>query len=277
MRDELELSIRRARPADKRAVNEICRHIWGGNDYLPDVFDEWVRDRRGGLWLACVGDRPIGVAKLTLRGDREAWLHALRVHPRFRRRGVGAALIAHRLARAETLGARIARLDTSDDNTAVRRLMRRFGFRRVTRYSTWIAPATRGEPPRRATLAELPALLGLRARSDGMLHEIFLRRSIDAREIARDVRAGRCVVEGVPGAPRAMASVEPDGDRLRLRYLAGGGAPLVALLRALPAAARLFRKRRVRITVAERHWRTLHAARYRRAWSGSMLLFEKRL
>ena len=36
---------------------------------------------------ATIDGRPIGVAKLTLLGDHEAWLHGLRVHPRFRRRG----------------------------------------------------------------------------------------------------------------------------------------------------------------------------------------------
>ena len=257
-------------------MNEICRHIWGGNDYLPDVFEEWVRDRRGGLWLACLGDRPIGVGKLTLRGDREAWLHALRVHPRFRKRGVAAALIAHRLARAKTLGARIARLDTSDDNRAIQRLMARFGFRRVGRYSFWSVASRKGEPPRRATAADLPALLRLRDRSDGLLHEEHIRRRIDSHEIARDIRAGRCFVEG-PRDPRAMALVEPAGDRLRLRHLAGSGPDLVALLRALPSVAARRRLHRVRLTVAARHWRALESARYRRTWSGSMLLFEKSL
>src|SRR5437762_12437298 len=120
--------IRAAQPKDKRAVRALCARIWS-DDYIPDLFDEWVRDRRGRFWLAVDDGRVIGIAKLTLIGQHEAWLHALRVDPRHRRSGVGTALLAHRLERARRLGARVARLDTQEANTAVQRTMRRFGLR----------------------------------------------------------------------------------------------------------------------------------------------------
>ena len=273
----IEVSIRRATPRDKRAVSEICRHIWGGSDYVPGVFDQWVRDRRGGLWLAIVGGRSVGVAKLTLLGDHEAWLHALRVHPRYRRRGVARALIAHRLERAKQLGALIARLDTSDDNVAVHRLMRRFGFRRVSRYAMWNAPARRGPLPRQARPRELENLLRLAPQSDGLLHESFVRRRLDPRAIACDIRTGWCYVAADDATPHAMVVLEPYEDRLRMRVLAGSGTHLVDLLRELPALAAAKQKRRVGMTVEARHWRALRAAGYRRPWRGAMLLFEKRL
>src|SRR5436305_1450812 len=124
------MRIRAAQPRDKRAVRDLCDRIRRG-DYVPSVFDDWVRDRRGRLWVALVAGRVVAVAKLTLLGDREAWLHALRVDPRFQRRGVATALVEHRLARARGFGARVARLDTSEDNVAIHRLMRRYAFRRV--------------------------------------------------------------------------------------------------------------------------------------------------
>src|SRR5258708_32471739 len=69
---------RAAQPKDKRAVRALCARIWG-DDYIPDLFDEWLRDRRGRFWVAVEDGRLIGIAKLTLIGDHEAWLHALRV------------------------------------------------------------------------------------------------------------------------------------------------------------------------------------------------------
>lgn len=272
-----ELQIRRARPTDRRAVNEICRHIWGGEDYLPGIFDTWVRDRRGGLWLALLGGVPAGVAKLTLLGDHEAWLHALRVHPRFRKRGVAAALLEHRLARATRLGARLARLDTSFDNVPIHKLMRRFRFRRTDRYTMWRARAARGALPRRATLTELAALRRLNRASDGLLHEEFVRRRLSSHDLARAVRQGSCVVVGPPGRPTAAAIIEPHDERLRLRYLAGAGRPLRELLRALRAEAARQRKSRIGFAAPERQWRAFRAAAFRRPWSGAMLLFEKRL
>src|SRR5207237_6382720 len=106
----------------------MLRRIWE-EDYILDVFEEWARDRRGGLWVAVDDGQIAGIAKLTLLGDHEAWLHALRVDPRHQRKGIGMALLAHRVERARRLGARVARLDTQEDNTAVQRMMRRQGFR----------------------------------------------------------------------------------------------------------------------------------------------------
>ncbi len=277
MRRSIEVTIRRARQSDRRAVREITRTIWGGGDYVPDVFDDWVKDRRGGLWLAIADGRPVGVAKLTLLGDAEAWLHALRVHQRFRGRGVARALMAFRLARAKRLGARVARLDTAHDNTPVHRLMRHFGFQRIARYAFWRARARPGPLPRRATPRDLPALVRLAKNGDGMLHEEFVRRRITRDDVARAVRAGRCLVAGLEGRPGAMAIVESYDDRLRLHHLAGSGQALGQLLRALPAEAARRRKARVGSTASAIHWRALRRAGYRRAWSGSMYLFEKRL
>ncbi|OLC53275.1 MAG: hypothetical protein AUH85_14555 [Chloroflexi bacterium 13_1_40CM_4_68_4] len=271
-----DISVRRARPADKRAVNEICRHIWSGNDYVPEVFDEWVGDRRGGLWLATLDDRPVGVAKLTLLGDREAWLHGLRVHPRFRGRGVARALITHRLARAKALGARVARLDTTDDNFPIHRLMRQLGFRRAGRFSAWAGDAQNGEPPRRATARDIPRLWRLARDSDGLLNEMFVQRRIGEADLKRDVRAGRCFVD-TADRPTAMAIVEPYQNRLRTRHLAGKGRALRQLLRALRAEAKRRNKRSIRVNASSIRWPDLRAAGYRSVWSDSMLLFEKRL
>ena len=128
----------------------MLARIWS-HDYILDVFDDWARDRRGGLWVAVEDGEIVGIAKLTLLCDREAWLHALRVDPRRRRRGIGTALLAHRLERARGLGARVARLDTAEGNVAVHRLMRRFGFRRIGRFTLWMARARAGDAPRRVT------------------------------------------------------------------------------------------------------------------------------
>ncbi len=277
MAKPLDVYIRRARPSDKRAVREIARTIWGGDDYVPEVFDDWVKDRRGGLWLAIVGDRPVGVARLTLLGDREAWLHALRVHPRWRRRGVARVLIAFRLDRAKRLGARIARLDTADDNAPVHQLTRRFGFRRVARYAFWRKPARAGRIPRQANGSELAALWRLARGADLLLHGEFERRILSRDDLARATRAGRCLVVGHLGEPAAMALVEPRVEGLRLRYLAGSGRALRELLSVLPAEASRRGKERVGVTASPALWRALRAARFRRPWSGEMHVFEKRL
>lgn len=271
-----EIRIRRARPADRRAVGVLCRRVWD-DDYVVDAFADWVPDRRGGLWVALVGGRVVGIAKLTLLGDREAWLHALRVDPDHRRRGIAGALLAHRLERARRLGARVARLDTSEDNVAIRRLTRRLGFREIARYTFFVARARSGVPPRRATAFELPRLWRLTRESDGLIHETRVRRRITRADLARAIRAGRCLVAGDPGHPTALAIVEPSAQRLRLRHLAGRGRGLASLLRALPAEAARQGSRQVGVGAPSSRWRAVRAAGYRSPWSNAMLVFERRL
>src|SRR2546428_3233283 len=154
--------IRAAQPKDKRAIRALCKRIWS-DDYIPDLVDEWVRDRRGRFWVAVEDGQVIGIAKLTLTGHDEAWLHALRVDPRHRRKGVANALLAHRIERARRLGARVARLDTQEDNTAVHRMMRRFGFRLREVDSYFERRARRVAAPRRASRADLRAVARLAA------------------------------------------------------------------------------------------------------------------
>ena len=170
----------------------MLARIWS-HDYILDVFDDWARDRRGGLWVAVDDGEIVGIAKLTLLGDREAWLHALRVDPRRRRRGIGTALLAHRLERARGLGARVARLDTAEGNVAVHRLMHRFGFRRIGRFTLWMAPARAGDPPRRVTRSEVPATAWLLGRGDGFLHQPYVERRLTRADVLRATRAGNCL------------------------------------------------------------------------------------
>lgn len=284
-RRDTSISLRRATPRDRAAVDEIC----GPGDYLPEVFDMWVRDRRGGLWVAMIRDRAVGVAKLTLLGDQEAWLHGLRVHPRYRRRGVARALLAHRLERAKRLGARVARLDTSDDNAAVLRLMRRSTFRQIGRFTFWQAPARSGAPPRRALMSELGALDGLVRAGDAILHERFVRRAFARADLQTAVRRGQCLVAGPVGRPTALAIIDPTPrpfgkmrgparPRLGVRHLAGGALGMREIVAGLPAEAHRRGLADAGFTASSRYWAALRLERYRRPWTGSaMLVYEKLL
>lgn len=273
------ISIRAARSSDKRAVARVCSLIWE-DDYVPRAFDGWVRDRRGRLWVACVNGRVVAVAKLTLTGDREAWLHALRVEPRYRRLGVATALLAHRLERARRLGARVARLDTWEGNVAVRRLMRRFGFSPVIRFAHLSARARTGDAPRRARIEQVPKLWRLSRDSDGLIQEGSIghfRRRIARSDLVRAIRARRCLIAGDGDEPAAAAIVEPGDDAIRLSYLAGRGRAVRELLSGLRAEALRQRKKRVGLNLWSKWWRAAEAAGYRKRWPDAHVVFERKL
>jgi ribosomal protein S18 acetylase RimI-like enzyme len=273
---EERIAIRAARPADLRAVRALCARIWS-DDYVPKVFPQWVRDRRGRLWVATVDGTVAGVAKLTLLGDQESWLHGLRVDPRFRKRGIATSLARHRLDRARRLGARTARMDTAEDNTAVRRIARHLGFARIARFTLFVAPASASAPePRRASARELATLWRLTRVSDGLVHEQYAARRIQKADIGGAIRARRAFVAGGI-TPRALALVYPFGERLRVRHLAGRGSAVVDLLRSLRGAAHAAGLRHVAAGLETRHWRAGTAAGFRRPWDDSMFIFERRL
>ena len=272
---EQRIAIRAARPADARAVRALCARIWSG-DYVADVFREWVRDRRGRLWVATVDGTVAGVAKLTLLGDREAWLHGLRVDPRFRRRGIATALASHRLDRARRLGARAARLDTAEDNVAVQRIARHLGFTRIARLTLFVAPARAGTMPRRATARDLASLWRLTQESDGLIHEAHTARRIQRADIGKAIRARRAFRSGT-GEARALALVVAVEERLRLPQLAGRGRAVADLLEGLRAVARAEGLRGVAARLDQRHWPSARAAGYRRAWDDAMFIFERRM
>lgn len=275
------MRIRAAQPGDRRAVRALCARIWS-DDYVPEVFDAWVRDRKGRFWVAIEDRRVIGIAKLTLSGDREAWLHALRVDPRYQRRGVATALLRHRLERARRLGARVARLDTAEDNIAVHRLMRRFGFHRIARVGVYSAPAATGERPRLATRREVARVWALLRARRAMLHEAHFVRSVGRDDVVRAVREGGCYVIGPPGSLSAVAIVRQVRDRGRpsrlvAEVLAGTPAGTRGLLRGLRAEARARRLERVGIAAPETQWPAVRDAGYRRRWPETMFVFERRL
>jgi ribosomal protein S18 acetylase RimI-like enzyme len=224
----LEIQIRRATAADRAAIRRILASVWGEDDYVQDRLPEWIRDRRGGLWLALLDGRPAGIGKLTVFPDGQAWVHGLRVAPWARRSGVGSALLRHRLDRARALGARVARLDTHHTNTPVLRMARRLGMRRIATLTFWRARARAGTRPARATLRDLPRLWRIAheasRRAPVFARDPRARRLLDRDLLAEAIRRGWCLKVDRPRTAFALFS---EGERLYIQTLAGPPMPCV--------------------------------------------------
>lgn len=82
--------IRAAQKGDKQDIQEISRLTWGGQDYIEEVFEEWLED--GHFFVAEINNKVIGTAKLTIFPDKVGWLEGLRVHPEYRGKGIGRKL-----------------------------------------------------------------------------------------------------------------------------------------------------------------------------------------
>ena len=133
------MRVRPARASDREAVVEFTTETFEWGDYVPHRFDAWLVEADSIVMVAVDDDdRPIGLARVVMMSEREAWIHAARVHPDHRRKGV-ASMVNDALCNwASARGAMVARLLTEDWNTPAQEQVASSGYRRV---ATWSWPS----------------------------------------------------------------------------------------------------------------------------------------
>ncbi len=159
--------MRPARPDDKDAIVAFCQDTFDWGDYIADVWDDWLADRAGRMLVAVVEDRPVGLVHVALLDEHVAWMEGMRVHPDYRRLGIGSLLDRAARESARERGARVARLVTSIKNTAAQGVLEREGYVRVAQFNFWSAPPAKENDVRWrvATTQDLPLLFTLWSRS----------------------------------------------------------------------------------------------------------------
>lgn len=55
--------VRPARPADKRPLMSFIKDNWGGHDYIPRMWDEWLKDKTGKVFIVEADGVPVGMNK----------------------------------------------------------------------------------------------------------------------------------------------------------------------------------------------------------------------
>ena len=121
--------IKRVLASDREDILEISRHIWEGHDYLPSVFDDWVKDPKSYTCGVEADGRLVAVANLRLiENGRTGWMEGLRVHPEHRGKGFADTLTRHLIEKAEDLGVQRLRYTTSTENEASLKLAEKFRF-----------------------------------------------------------------------------------------------------------------------------------------------------
>ncbi len=152
-----QFDIRPARPEDREAVLAFCMHTWDWGDYIEHVWDEWLHDLQGKLFIATSDGRPVGVAHMRMLNKTEAWFEGMRVDPTLRQQGIASALYDAQRREAVGRGATTARLITESTNAGAIRLLERASMHRVGAYAPFRAlPVT--TPSKREYGLEIPVL-----------------------------------------------------------------------------------------------------------------------
>jgi predicted N-acetyltransferase YhbS len=141
MKTQLEVLIRPARQEDTPDMIEVTNRIWDGQDYIPQVWAEWLEDARGCLLVAEYEGRVVGLAKLTEITPEDWWMQGLRVHPEFQGHGIASKLNDAVLDYWQEHGRGAVRLSTHIERYPVHHMCERTGFVKAGEYSYFQAPA----------------------------------------------------------------------------------------------------------------------------------------
>jgi len=209
---EPRLRVRRARPEDREPILEIAKHIWGGDDYLPLVWDHWLEEKDGALLTVLHEGRPVGVSKVSVLAPGEVWLEGLRLHPDLQGKGLASQINRVTYREALKLNPKTIRYSTGAGNEASRRLAERRGFWQVAR-TLWLWGEARRQRPagRVADLTDVDRVFRFaresRAiqRTSGLFPTGWRFRSL-TRELVRElVEKGRVLIISRRGSIRAAA------------------------------------------------------------------------
>jgi hypothetical protein len=141
------ITVRKAKQSDKATVLDFCKHTFGRwGDYLPEVWDRWMREKAGCFVVAAVHGTPVGVGKITVQRPGELWLEGLRVDPHWRGFGIGRVLQDWTWRRAMAMRPAAVRYATGSYNKISQHLGRSKAMRIVAEFDEYASkPLRAGE------------------------------------------------------------------------------------------------------------------------------------
>ncbi|HEX7263296.1 MAG TPA: GNAT family N-acetyltransferase [Candidatus Dormibacteraeota bacterium] len=228
--------MRPVRPSDRDRIVELTRDIWGGHDYLPSVFDDWVADAASAFQALEVDGVVVGLQRLRPYAPGLVWYEGLRVATSHRRQGLARAMLDSAIAEAREQGHGEMRLATGNPEAV--RLFESVGFKKLVDVRWWRGPRVEGgESPRIPPAAEAEKLWPMVAKSpgielfNGVMADFNGARDINAAELARLAETGMLRVG--PGGRAVVGLRRPWGNNIAVGFLAGSGGALRELLQAL--------------------------------------------
>ena len=126
--------VRKARGSDHEAVFKFCENTWSWGDYIPRVWNKWLKQKGGRLFVATIDGVPVGISHVSVDKPHEAWLRGARTDPNYRLKGVATAIARKCLEYTKKKGAKVMRLVTESDNEAAQAVLQKLGFEQVTEF-----------------------------------------------------------------------------------------------------------------------------------------------
>ena len=214
-----EVRFRRARPSDQATVFDFCQKTFGRwGDYIPEVWGQWLKERRGYFFVADLHGTAIGLGKITEHRPGELWLEGLRVDPTFRGHGVGRAIQDFTWAKSLSFKPRYIRYATGSYNKISIHLGKSKGMRIINAYDEIWCRAPKSDetklvPARPSDAGEIMRLLKRDSRSrlwKGFYLEGWKAMTLDQPLLQRLIRERRVWVyfdqQGLSGVTMLIQS-----------------------------------------------------------------------
>lgn len=132
------ITFRPGQSEDLPLVKELTKDVWGGHDYMPYVWNEWLAQPNNRIYVLEVNGVVAGFFSLELlssRNGKYGWWQGVRVATPFRRQSLAAKMLEYTIAESRRLGLTRLRYATGEPNTAMHRLGERYGFRYLAPYT----------------------------------------------------------------------------------------------------------------------------------------------
>ena len=278
----MEGNVRPAKASDKIPLMSFIKDVWGGHDYIPSVWDSWLHDRRGKMFVVEVDGSPVGMNRVKFLEDGSAWFEGARVHPDYRGRGLASMLGENSIRFAEARGVGVFRLTSGSHNSAAHRQISRIMFNAVARFSVYEPPkGTKPKPTGEATcmrVKQLSRVMGLlRAAKEFELGSGVFWHDFTAASLTEDVVTS-LLAEGVVwrvGDALAVSRTGGEGEGVweEICYLGGPVPDSIRLVKALVGRNRGVSERFVFVPQKSPVIPALRKEGYTRNFS--MILFER--
>lgn len=229
------MDVRPALPEDKTAIVAFCQNTFSWGDYIADAWDRWMEDPNGKIFVGLVDTQPVAMVHVALLDKGVVWMEGMRVHPDFRRHGIGTAIDVVGRSYARERGHPIARLATSIHNIPAQKALDVQGYTRIAEFDEWVAQPFEASPAevRVAGPDDVPGILALWDRSDiriatrSLLPDQWRWTELSEARLVRHTEAHQ--VRIVPGGFGLFSTNDGEEPEFLVQALAGDEEALTAL------------------------------------------------
>jgi GNAT superfamily N-acetyltransferase len=275
------MEIRPANPDDKAAIVAFCENTFSWGDYIDDAWDRWITDHHGKIFVGLVDTQPVAMVHVALLEKGVVWMEGMRVHPDFRRHGIGTAIDIAGRSYARERGHPIARLATSIHNIPAQKALDVQGYSKIAEFDEWVALPSEASHSqvRIAGPDDVPLILAMWDRSDtriatrSLLPDHWRWTELTEARLARHIEAHH--VRIASGGFGLFSTSEGEDPEFLVQALAGDEGTLTALASTARAEAGYRGYARIEAFVA--HQPRMSSALERSGYTheGGMLIYEQ--